>query len=302
MSKSIVADLVHDRVQLYHGLSNELPIGLRKAGIRSIVTIHDVIFLRYPGYYKSIDRAVYLKKMQYACREADHIVTVSDSTRRDVISYFGVEPQKISIIYQGCDDSFHIPVKETKMKEVRTKYRLPEKYILNVGTIEARKNLMLAVKAMLKVDKDIHLVAVGRLTSYAEQVKDFIAQNDLGSRVHILTDVPLNDLPAIYQSSQLFVYPSFYEGFGIPVIEALYSGVPVIAAIGSCLLEAGGPHSIYVSPENEQAMVDSIKKFFANDALRNKMIEEGRKHAFRFDDQLLSQQMIQLYQQVLDKK
>ncbi|MDR2847938.1 MAG: glycosyltransferase family 4 protein [Bacteroidales bacterium] len=298
-SRNIVSTLVHDGVQLYHGLSNEIPVGLKKAGIRSIVTIHDIIFLRYPGYYKPIDRAIYLKKMRYACREADHIVTVSDSTRRDVISYFGVDPQKISVIYQGCDDSFHMTVSDAKKKEVKTKYGLPEKFMLSVGTIEARKNLLLTVKAMLHISKDIHLVAVGRQTAYAEQVKDFVAKNHLEARVHLLTGVPLSDLPAIYQSAQLFVYPSFYEGFGIPVIEALYSNLPVIAAIGSCLLEAGGHHSVYVSPENEKALAEEITKIMSNDALRAKMITEGKKHAFRFDDQFLSQQMIQLYQSVL---
>ncbi|MDR3094352.1 MAG: glycosyltransferase family 4 protein [Bacteroidales bacterium] len=298
-TRNIISDLVRDEVQLFHGLSNEIPIGLKKAGICSIVTIHDVIFLRYPGYYKPIDRAIYLKKMRYACREADHIVTVSDSTRRDVIDYFGVNPQKISVIYQGCNDSFHNTAKTEKKNEVKTKYGLPEKFILNVGTIEARKNLLLAVKALLHVDADIHLVAVGKETAYTEQVKSFVVQNHLESRVHILTGVPLSDLPAIYQSAQLFVYPSFYEGFGIPVIEALYSDIPVIAAVGSCLLEAGGHHSVYVSPENEKALAEEITKILSNEALREKMIAAGKKYVFRFDDQFLSQQMIQLYQSML---
>jgi glycosyltransferase involved in cell wall biosynthesis len=295
----ILNDLEANNVELYHGLSNELPVGLKKAGIRSVVTVHDLIFLRYPDYYRSIDRMIYLKKMKYACLEADHIVTVSECTRRDVISFFCVDPQKVSIVYQGCDASFYSPVGKDKIREVRKKYELPETFILNVGTMEARKNLLLAVKAMLHIDSDIHLVAVGKETSYTLQIREFIAQHHLDLRVHLLTGVPLEDLPAIYQSSLLFVYPSFYEGFGIPIVEALYSGIPVVAATGSCLQEAGGRHSIYVGPENEIALADAVKKIIFNDTLREKMIIEGKKHAFRFNDQLLAQQMIQLYHRVL---
>ncbi|MDR1864942.1 MAG: glycosyltransferase family 4 protein [Bacteroidales bacterium] len=300
-TKNMVADLLRDKVQLYHGLSNELPLGLKKAGIRSVVTIHDLIFLRYPGYYKPIDRAIYIRKFKYACREADHIVTVSECTRRDVVSFFGVNPKKVSIIYQGCDASFHVPVPDTEKRRVREKYRLPDTYMLNVGTVEARKNLLLAVKALLHLDASIHLVAVGRETAYAAQIKSFVAANGLEERVHLFSGVPLSDLPAMYQSASVFVYPSFYEGFGIPVIEALYSGVPVVAAIGSCLLEAGGPHSMYVSPENDRALAETVGKILSNEALRNKMIAEGKKHTIRFDDQLLAEQMIQLYQRILER-
>ncbi|MDR1666412.1 MAG: glycosyltransferase family 4 protein [Bacteroidales bacterium] len=298
-TRYILNDLAANSVELYHGLSNELPAGLKKVGIRSVVTVHDLIFLRYPGYYHPLDRMIYLKKMQYACREADHIVTVSECTQRDVISFFGVDPRKVSIIYQGCDASFHSPAGEDKIREVRKKYGLPEKFMLNVGTMEARKNLLLAVKAMLYISPDIHLVAVGRETAYTAQIRDFIARHGLDARVHLFSGVPLKDLPAIYQASLLFVYPSFYEGFGIPVIEALYSGVPVVAAIGSCLLEAGGPHSFYIQPDDEMALADAVKKIISNDSLREKMIDEGKKHAFRFDDQLLAQQMIQLYHKIL---
>ncbi|MDR0700541.1 MAG: glycosyltransferase family 4 protein [Tannerella sp.] len=298
-TKFILNDLAANDVELYHGLSNELPVGLKKAGIRSVVTVHDLIFLRYPGYYPLIDRKIYLKKMKYACLEADHIVTVSECTRRDVISFFGVDPQKVSIIYQGCDASFYSPVEDDKIREVRKKYELPETFILNVGTMEARKNLLLAVKAMLHIDSDIHLVAVGKETDYTLQLREFIAQHHLDLRVHLLTCVPLEDLPAIYQSSLLFVYPSFYEGFGIPIIEALYSGIPVIAATGSCLQEAGGAHSIYVGPEDEAALADAVKKIISGDTLRETMISEGKKYVSRFDDQLLAQQMIQLYHRVL---
>jgi glycosyltransferase involved in cell wall biosynthesis len=298
-SRFIVSDLAANGVDLYHGLSNELPVGLKKAGIRSVVTVHDLIFLRCPDYYRPVDRMIYVKKMQYACREADHIVTVSKCTRRDVISFFGVDPRKVSVIYQGCNASFHLPAGEDKIREVREKYGLPDTFILNVGTIEARKNLLLAVKAMLYIDAAIHLVAAGKETSYTAQVRDFVARHGLGPRVRLLTGVPLCDLPALYQASSLFVYPSFYEGFGIPIVEALYSGVPVIAAAGSCLPEAGGQYSIYVQPEDEVELAEAIKRIFSDRALRDGMIAEGKRYVSRFDDRLLTRQMMCLYRRIL---
>ncbi|MDR1673194.1 MAG: glycosyltransferase family 4 protein [Bacteroidales bacterium] len=301
-TKTVVSDLVRDGVQLYHGLSGELPVGLEKAGIRSVVTVHDLIFLRYPGYYKPIDRSIYIRKLRYACRKADHIITVSECTQKDVISFFGIDPEKISILYQGCDASFHVPVTDAEKERVQKKYRLPETFLLNVGTIEARKNLLTAVKSLLHLDASIHLVAVGRETAYAGHVKSFVAAHSLESRVHLLTGVPLSDLPAVYQSAAVFVYPSFYEGFGIPLIEALYSRVPVIAALGSCLLEAGGPNSLYLNPEDVQAFASAIHKILNNDVLRDKMVAEGKRYVTRFDDNLLAGQMMQLYQKVMDKK
>ncbi|MDR2774222.1 MAG: glycosyltransferase family 4 protein [Tannerella sp.] len=301
-TKFILGDLTANGVELYHGLSGELPVGLRKAGIRSVVTVHDLIFLRFPDYYRSIDRMIYLRKMKYACLEADHIVTVSKRTQCDVISIFGIDPDKTSVIYQGCDASFYSPVGKDKIREIREKYELPEKFILNVGTMEARKNLLLAVKAMLHIDADIHLVAAGRETGYTQQVREFIAKHHLDRRIHFLLSVPHRDLPAIYQSSLLLVYPSFYEGFGIPVLEALHSGIPVIAATGSCLEEAGGSHSIYIAPEDEKALADAVKKILSDDTLRGKMIVEGKKHVSRFDDQQLARQMIQLYHRVIGSR
>ncbi len=297
-TKGILADLSRDGVQLYHGLSNELPVGLQKKGIRSIVTIHDLIFLRYPQFYKAPDRAIYTRKFRYACREANHIVAVSECTKRDIVSYFGIDPGKISVIYQGCDISFAQKVPYEERQQVCRKYQLPDTFILNVGTIEARKNLLLAVKALTHVDESVHLVAIGRQTPYAEEVKSYIATHGLGHRVHLLSGIPLTDLPALYQSAAVFVYPSFFEGFGIPIIEALHSDIPVVAATGSCLEEAGGAHSIYVDPTNDEQLAESIYNILSDIQLQAKMIAGGRKHVARFDDKLLAGQMMDLYRKI----
>jgi glycosyltransferase involved in cell wall biosynthesis len=275
-----------------------LPAGLRKKGIRSAVTIHDLIFLRYPQFYKAPDRAIYTRKFKYACREADHIVAVSECTKRDIVSYFGIDPDRISVIYQGCDASFAKTLPAEEKQQVCRKYRLPGTFILNVGTIEERKNLLPAVKALSRIDKSVHLVAIGRQTSYTEKVKRYIAAHGLEQRVHLLSGVPLADLPALYQSAAVFVYPSLFEGFGIPVIEALYSGTPVVAATGSCLEEAGGIHSIYVDPASDEQLAEAIRTILADVQLQDRMIAEGKKHVALFDDKLLAGQMMDLYREI----
>ena len=291
--------LLQDGVQLYHGLSNELPVGIHRTGIRSVVTIHDLIFLRYPQYYHRLDRIIYDRKFNYACRKADRIVAVSECTKRDIVKFYGISPEKIDVVYQGCDVSFTHPVTEEKKEEVRKKYQLPDHYILNVGSIEERKNILAAVQALPMLPQHIHIVIVGRRTGYTKKVEQFIKDNGLGERVHIISNVPFNDLPAFYQSAEIFVYPSRFEGFGIPIIEALYSGIPVVAATGSCLEEAGGPDSIYVNPDDITGLADAFKQIYSNSDKRKNMVEKGREFAKRFSEKQQSEEIINIYKKLI---
>ena len=136
-SRGIVRDLLRDGVQLYHGLSGELPIGIRKSGIKSVVTIHDLIFLRHPEYYHWLDTKIYAWKFRQTLREADHIIAISECTKRDIIEYGHVDPSRITVIYQSCSPRFSVECGKPNSK-----------YILSVGSIEERKNILLAVKAL----------------------------------------------------------------------------------------------------------------------------------------------------------
>lgn len=298
-SKSVVKDLLRDKIDLFHGLSNEIPMGLKSAGIPSVVTIHDLIFIRYPEYYSFINRAIYRLKFKHAALQADKIIAISKQTKNDLVRFFGVREEKIEVVYQDCDTIFHQVIAPSSKAEIKAKYKLPDKYILNVGTIEQRKNLMLIVRTLVKV-ADIHLVVVGRETKYSQQVKQFIKENKLTGRTHFLHDVDYLDLPAIYQQADLFIYPSRFEGFGIPVVEALHSGVPVIAAKGSCLEEAGGPESIYVDPDDEMELAEQIESILQNEEKRIFMVNAGREYLNKFNSIRISEQLIQLYQNVIN--
>lgn len=287
-------------VDLFHGLSNELPIGLyRNKRIRTVVTIHDLAFIRYPQFYKAIDRALYRKKYGASARNADHVITVSDQTRRDVIDIFGVEPERVTTVYQGCSEAFSAVTPE-EVTLARTKLKLPERYILFVGSIEERKNLALVVEALASLqDKDIHLVAIGRKTPYVQTVVERARRLGVLSRLHLLHGVSSLLLPGAYAGAQVFVYPSRFEGFGIPLIEALNAGVPVIGATGSCLEEAGGPSSLYTDPNNATMLASMIDRVLIDISLRKKMIEDGHQYVERFAPKRLAKDLSSIYEQAL---
>lgn len=291
--------LLQDGVQLYHGLSNELPVGIHRTGIRSVVTIHDLIFLRYPQYYHWLDRIIYNYKFRYACRKSDRIVAVSECTKRDIVKFYGISPDKIDVVYQGCDPVFAQPVSAEAKARVREAYHLPEHFILSVGTIEERKNLLLAVKAVEQLG-NVHLVAVGKSTAYADEVKAYIEAHGLGDRIHIIHNLKFGDLPVMYHMAEAFVYPSRFEGFGIPIVEALSAGVPVIAATGSCLEEAGGPRSLYVDPDDVAGMTAAMKRVLSDADLRREMIEAGKAYVVRFDPKRLADEMNAVYLKCFD--
>jgi glycosyltransferase involved in cell wall biosynthesis len=200
------------------------------------------------------------------------------------------------VVYQGCHPQFRQPVTDEKKCEVREKYKLPSRFLLSVGSIESRKNLLLAVKALSQLPDDIHLVAIGKATPYQTKVEAYARQSGFESRLHIRNNFLFSDLPAVYQSATVFIYPSFFEGFGIPVIEALSCGVPVIAATGSCLEEAGGPDSFYVNPEDDHELATRILEIVTDESLANRMKEAGKEYVKRFDDERIASEFIHIYQ------
>jgi glycosyltransferase involved in cell wall biosynthesis len=297
--KGVVTDLQRDGVQLYHGLSGELPIGIRKSGIRSVVTIHDLIFLRHPEFYNWVDTKIYAWKFRQTLREADHVIAISECTKRDILYYGDIDEQKISIVYQSFAPRFSVEVSEEQRTQVRSAYQLPQRYILNVGSIEARKNILQAVQALPLLPDDMALVMVGRHTPYTDQVLQYVREHHLEERVRVLHGVPDEHLPMLYALAESFVYPSVYEGFGIPIIEAISCGLPVVACSGSCLEEAGGPDSLYVQPDNVEAMAAAIRLTLVGAEGRELRIENSKKYIRRFSGCNVADQVVNVYQSLL---
>ena len=286
------------KIQLFHGLSNELPSDIKKSRARSVVTIHDLIFLRYPDLYKKIDRAIYRRKFYRSCMDADAVIAISEQTKADIIQYFDIKPEKIHVIYQGCSPLYYEKASEEKKSNIRAKYSLPRNYMLYVGTIEERKNLLQLAKARHENNIELPLVVVGRPTPYFEKVRTYISENNVKD-IYFLQNLDQTELPAIYQMAELFVYPSSFEGFGIPILEALNSGTPVITGRGGCLHETGGPDSLYVNPLEPGEIAESIMKILNNKELKDKMIAAGYEHALLFREGRTAGEMMKLYRSLV---
>lgn len=287
------------KLDVYHGLSHELPYGIEKTQVRSIVTMHDLLFLKHPEFFPAFDRMMYRKKYLHSCQIADRVITVSEQTKRDLLELTDLQEEKVEVVYQGCRPEFKKTVDEKQRQELRTKYHLPDAFLLNVGAIEPRKNQKLICDAIAAGHIDLPLVIAGRATAFIDELRQQIHQLNLEGQVILLSDLPSDELPTLYQCATAFVFPSLYEGFGIPVIEALESGLPVIAATGSCLEESGGPDSLYVAPSDGGQWAEAILKVLDDEDLRHHMSVKGREYAQRFSDESICKQLTRIYKNLL---
>ena len=344
-------DLKKNKIDLYHGLSHEIPIGIQHTGIKSVVTIHDLIHERYPEQYSFIDAAIYRKKFRNACKYADKVIAISEQTKKDIMEFYKIPGHKISVCYQSCSPAFMESVRMEEKKKVKEVYNLPDEYFLYVGSIIERKNLLNICKAvhLLRKDFDVPLVIIGEGGKYKQMVKEYVKQNDLESRVIFLSDKHIHksvrynyklgeleeleneileynekgdipeelgqqrlkllvqlekyekfeaDFPAIYQSAIALIYPSFFEGFGIPVLEALWSRLPVIISHVAGLPEAGGKGADYVNPDSVEEIAVGMKKIYTDKQFATDMIEKGWQHAQKFTPKKHAEAVMNVYRSI----
>lgn len=287
-------------IDLYHGLCHEVPADIRRSGVRSVVTMHDLIFVRCPELYSKAERVAFNRKYLRSCRNADRIIAISQQTRRDLTDLWRIDPQKIDVVYQGCSPRFAGVLSDTELDTARSRYALPEQFILSVGAIEERKNLGLVLRAMAEYRIDCPLIAIGTSTPYADSLKRYVAENGLGDRVRFMHTVPFEDLPAIYRLSSAMVYPSRFEGFGIPILEALSSGTPCITTRGGVFAETGGDACLYVDPDSPEQMAEALNNVLHDSQLRQRMISLGHCHAARFAEPEIARNLIEVYRRTME--
>ncbi len=288
--------ILKDNIDIYHGLSGEIPMGLPEH-IKSVVSIHDLIFMRYPNLYSFFDRKIHFYKFRYAARKADCVVAISEQTKKDIIQYLKINPNKIKVVYQGCAEVFKQEFSAEQKDIVSQKFQLPKDFVLNVGTLEERKNALTIIKAIK--DIDTKLVLVGRKTKYFEQAEAYARQNGFEDKIIYLKNLSQQELAIVYQLATVFVYPSIFEGFGIPIIEALFSKTPVITTNSGVFPEAGGPDSLYVDPTNEIELQQKIEYLLNNPEKRDEISIKGYLFVQQFTDENIAQEWQKIYSEVL---
>ncbi len=290
--------LARDGISLYHGLSNELPLTI-KGVCPSVVTVHDVIYRRCPADYSAIDRQLYDFKYGRSARIATRVVAISECTKRDIINDYDIDPDKIDVIYQGVDPIFSLDIDTAKKADVRKRYGLPERFILAVGTVQPRKNQLLAVRALEHLPKAVKLVIVGNMAGkYGDMVRREIERRGLSDRV-LHPKVEFTDLPAVYACADLSSYTSRYEGFGLPVVESITAGTPVIACSGSCLEEAGGDGALYVNPDDVEAYVEAARHLLDDRIFYDKTVRQGQRHVRRFSADAFAKSTMATYRKAI---
>ncbi len=285
-------------IDIFHGLSHELPPGIHKRNMAKIVTIHDLLFMRLPENFFWLDRLIYKKKFEYSAKAADLIVTISQQSKQDIMEYLKVPEEKIRVVYQSCNPLFQVPY--NPRSELTD--QLPDKYILYVGALSEGKNVLALLEAFAKQErcKDYILLIVGRGESYKKKMIQRALELKVSERLLFLTADHVENVVPIYKNASLFVFPSLFEGFGIPVIEAQFLGVPVITSSGSCLEEAGGIAAKYIDPNNTDHLSEVMGEVLASQIIREKMISDGYINAQKFSLENTSKSLMSIYQEVLD--
>lgn len=296
---SICKNIKEANIDLYHGLSHELPYGIEKTHAKSVVTMHDVIFLKNPELFPFFDRYSFKKKYFHGCKVADRIIAISQQTKSDLIEYMGLNEELIDVVYQGCNPIFHQSIDENLLERTRIDYQLPTDFMLIVCAIERRKNHELILKAMRNPQIDLPLVIVGRGDEYKKELIEMAQKWGIEKRLIFLNEINTDVLPTLYKLATIFVYPSLFEGFGIPILEALTVGTPVITSKGSCFKETGGDAAQYVSCNDDEELASTIIQVLNDKTLQKEMIEKGYLHAQQFSDEAIAQNIMNVYHKAL---
>lgn len=292
-SRGITKDINAAQIDIYHGLSHEIPLNSDAIKAKTVVTFHDLIYEYFPEQFGLWDRYMYRRKYRYAAQNADHIVAISESTKNDMEDIYHVDPSKISVVYQSCNPAFYNTPKSSKSSE---------RYLLYVGSLIERKSFMLIVEAMASIPQDqrVQVKVVGKGGEYAQRIKERISELGLGTFFQFLDHVDNEALLSIYDNAIAMVYPSIYEGFGIPLIESLYRNTPVITTTASSLPEAAGPGAIYIEPNDKDALVKAMIDIVSDNSLRNQLANDGKTYvSARYRDTTAATGMMKVYQSMV---
>ncbi len=285
-----------EKVDLLHSMAFVAPVVSR---VPSVVTVYDLSFLKMPGRFKAANR-IYLSSLTArSCRQAERVIAISESTKRDVVEAFDVSPDKVDVVYPGRNEQMTRP-SDAEIEAFRAKRGLPDRYIFYLGTIEPRKNLSLLINAYAKLrPKGIKLVCAGGKGWLYEDIFQTVEEMHLQRDVLFPGYVPQEEKALWYAASEAFVYPSIYEGFGIPVLEAMCCGVPAITTNASSLPEVAGDAAILFPPNDADALTNALDTVLNQPAVRQDMIAKGYAQANSFSWAVAGKLTAQTYAKAL---
>jgi len=284
--------------ELYHA-TEHLLMPLRH--VPTVLTVHDLIYQLFPQHHKRLNYWYLNAAMPLFVRRADAIVTVSEASKRDLMTHYGLASSKIVVIYEAASPNFQVPPPEA-IARVRAKYHLPEHFMLHVGTIEPRKNLPRLLEALERLrerDAQISLVIVG---SKGWLYGDFFRRLEVSPARHAVLlpgYIPDEDLPAFYAAAEVTVVASVYEGFGLPILESMACGTPVVSSCTSSLPEFGGDAARYFDPYDVEAMTEAIGSVLRDEAACLEMRERGLLQAAKFSWSRAAEETMALYERVM---
>lgn len=290
-----------ERLDLLHGLAFVAPL-VRLCP--TVVTVHDLSFALFPEFFRGANAAYLRLFTRLSCRGAAHVIAVSESTRADVIRLYGVPGEQVKAIPHGVDPAFH-PRPAAEVAEFRRAHSLPERFVLFVGTLEPRKNLVKLIEAFSNLKSQIpnlKLVLVGGKGWYYDRIFAAVERLSLKDRVIWAGYVPNGELPMWYNAADTFAFPSRYEGFGMPVLEAMACGTPTVTSTTSSLPEVAGNAALTVPPDDADALTDALRCALENAALRQELRAKGIARAALFTWEEAARRTAAVYRRALASK
>lgn len=268
--------------------------------MKNVITVHDLAFELFPDHFTARDRMRLSRGTRRAVKKADHIIAVSNSAKNDLVRLYRVPESKITTIYEGCDTEFFQPASVTAIETVKQKYQLNRPYVITVGTLQKRKNHIALVEALAQVKEAIRidLVFAGGKGWLYDELLQRITELGLEDRVKLLGYVPDEDRPPLYSGAALFALPSLYEGFGLPILEAMACGAPVLTANNSALTEVGADAALFVDAHSIEAIAEGLVKIIKDTTLRQRLIEKGFEQVKKFSWATTADQTLVLLEKI----
>jgi len=275
---------MREKPDVFHAPHYVLPVAVRS---RSVVTIHDCIHLMFPQYLPNRAAYAYARgAMWSAARKSDRILTVSEASKRDILHFFNVSPDKIVVVYNGIDERFSIQPSIEEIARVRERFQLDHGFVLYAGTIKPHKNLVRLIEAFAALRKgefeELKLLIIGDEISKLPALRRAVHSHKLHKHVRFLGFLPDETLAALYRLAAVFVFPSLYEGFGLPPLEAMASGTPVVTSNVSSLPEVAGDAAILVDPYDVSSIVDGVRRVLTDPVLADELRQKGLARARDF--------------------